>query len=681
MALGGFLLLLVKYRINSYITGCLLSLCSATVSASFTLSKLPEPLEAGQSITAKKTVLLEVQRKLFLQAERALKLGRYTQFRKVEHQLKDYPLYPYLRFIELQRNIKNTSTQKIQQFLQTYHNTPLANKLYYRWINSLARRGRSKALIQYFRPTQNTRLLCHYANALHKTGNKGSAFSLMGELWQTGDSLPKSCDPILKKWQKAGYMTSSRLWARIHLVMNKGKRRLATYIGKSLPKEERFWLSLWKKVQRQPAYVLKADQHFKDQHSPIMHWILVDGMTRLARRKPLIAAQYWKEIRNKYNFNEEEKERIKRRLSLSLARAATPLSRETLKALKLESRDARVITPHILSAIGDKDWEGALDWLNNLKSNERNSERWHYWRARALEEMGRLEEARSLYLQITDNRSYYSFLAADRIGDRYQLTHRPLNTPAAELLKLQHIPAVARAGELYQLKRIVDARREWHFAIQKMDKKQLLMAAQLANKWGWHDRSIITLALAQHWDDLELRFPLAHKNYIEKQAKQEKINPAWAFAVIRQESAFTSDARSSAGALGLMQLMPRTARQVARSLRIKRPNRRDLLKSNINIKLGVRYLRKLQERFNGNAVLATAAYNAGGWRVKGWLPKGEAQSADLWIENVPFTETRKYLKRVLTYTIIYEQRLGLEGKPLLERMMPISLQTKNSKKI
>ncbi|MBE9532638.1 MAG: lytic transglycosylase domain-containing protein [Proteobacteria bacterium] len=476
-------------------------------------------------------------------------------------------------------------------------------------------------------------------------------------------------------------MTSSRLWARIHLVMNKGKRRLATYIGKSLPEEERFWLSLWKKVQRKPEYVLKAEAHFKDQHSPIMHWILVDGMTRLARRKPLMAAQYWKEIRSKYHFNDEEKERIERRLALSLARAATPLSRSTLKELKLDSREASVITPHILSAIGDKDWEGALSWLNNLKSNERNSERWHYWRARALEEMGRLEEARSLYLQITDNRSYYSFLAADRIGDRYQLTHIPINTPAAELIKLQHIPAVARAGELYQLNRIVDARREWHFAIQQMDKKQLLMAAQLANKWGWHDRSIITLALARYWDDLELRFPLAHKKFIEKQAKHEDINPAWAFAVIRQESAFTADARSSAGALGLMQLMPRTARQVARSLRIKRPNRRDLLKSNINIKLGVRFLRKLQERFSGNSVLATAAYNAGESRVKSWLPKEEAQSADLWIENVPFTETRKYLKRVLTYTIIYEQRLGLDSKPLLERMMPISTPSSLRKKI
>lgn len=673
--------LTVKYWANIFFASSVLLLGSSSVSSAFTLAKMPKQLESNTSIPLKKAEQLEKQRKLFVQAEKALKLGRYTQYKKMEHRLNDYPLYPYLRFIELERRLNSTSTQKIQNFLQTYHDTPLANKLYYRWINSLARRGKSKTLIQYFRPTQNTRLLCQYANALHKTDKQGMAYSLMGELWLTGKSLPKSCDPILKKWKKAGYMTSNRLWARIHLAMNKGKRRLATYIGKSLPKEEVFWLSLWKKVQRNPEYVLKADQHFKDQHSPIMHWILVDGMTRLSRRKPLIAAKYWQEIRHKYSFNKEEKERIERRLALSLARAATPLSRDTLKKLKLESRDTQVITPHILSAIGDKDWEGALAWLNNLKSNERNSERWNYWRARALEEMGRLDEARSLYLQITDNRSYYSFLAADRIGDRYQLTHRPINTPAAELIKLQHIPAVARAGELYQLKRIVDARREWHFAIQRMDKKQLLMAAQLANKWGWHDRSIITLALAQYWDDLELRFPLAHKNHIEKQAKHENINPAWAFAVIRQESAFTADARSSAGALGLMQLMPRTARQVARSLRIKRPNQRDLLKSNINIKLGVRYLRKLQERFNGNSILATASYNAGPWRVKSWMPKDEAQSADLWIENVPFTETRKYLKRVLTYTIIYEQRLGLESKPLLERMMPISRPSSSGKKI
>ena len=585
-----------------FINACFSSASYATYQENHLFSQdTPAPKVIAKSRKQKK------QRKLFIQAELALKRGRINQYRKIEQQLIDYPLYPYLRFIELERRIKKTSDQKIQQFVQTYHNTPLARKLYYRWMNSLARKQEYTALVRHFRPTQNTHLLCHYANALHETKQFKHAFSLTDELWQTGSSLPKSCDPILKKWSEVGFMTESRLWTRIHLVMKKGKRRLASYLGKSLSKQERRKLNLWKKVQRHPETVINLKSHFKDHNSRIMHWILVDGLNRLSRRKPLIAAKYWQEIQNTHEFNVEEKQRIKRHLALSLARAATPLSRATLKKLKLDSHDSNVITPHILSAIDDKDWQGALAWLNNLQPEARDSERWHYWRARTLEEMGRLDEARSLYLQITDNRSYYSFLAADRIGDRYKLTHRPLNVPMTELSKLLHIPAIARASELYHLKRVVDARREWHFAIQNMDKKQLLMAAQLANKWGWHDRSITTLALAQHWDDLELRFPLAHKNHIEKLAKHEKISPAWAFAVIRQESAFTADAKSSAGALGLMQLMPRTAREVARSLRIKRPKQRDLLKSNMNIQLGIRYLRKLSERFKGNSVLATAA--------------------------------------------------------------------------
>lgn len=658
----------------------LLYFCLTANSVGFTLSNTPQnfPSFASKpSDNIDSSRQLASQRALFLRAEKAIKLGRYTQYRKLEQQLRDYPLYPYLRFIELERKLEKSPQPDIQAFIQTYHRTPLANKLYYRWINSLAKHSQNETLVRVFRPTQNVHLLCHYAYALHQTNESKSAFSLIDEIWQTGKSLPKSCNAIIKTWAKAGHMTEERIWTRIHLAMNKGNRRLASYLGKSLNNKQRQTLALWKRIHSEPEEVLNITKYFKDQKSPIMHWILVDGMSRLSRSKPLIAAEHWRDMQQQYDFKVDEKERIERNLTLALARAATPLSRATLQSLELDTQETHVIAPHILSAIDDKDWQSALAWLNRLNTEEAESERWRYWRARSLEEMGRLDEARSLYLQLTRQRTYYSFLAADRIGNRYQVTHLPLNAPASELSQLQHIPAIARAGELYQLKRIVKARREWHYAIQRMDKKQLLKAAQLANKWGWHDRSIITLALAQHWDDLEIRFPLAHKKDIEKQADKENINPAWAFAVIRQESAFTADARSTAGALGLMQLMPRTAQQVARSLRIKRPKQHDLLKSNVNIKIGVRYLRKLSQRFGGNTVLATAAYNAGQWRVKGWLPKEEAQQADLWIENVPFTETRKYLKQVLTYTVIYEQRLGLESKPLLERMMPIS--TRNTK--
>ena len=156
-----------------------------------------------------------------------------------------------------------------------------------------------------------------------------------------------------------------------------------------------------------------------------------------------------------------------------------------------------------------------------------------------------------------------------------------------------------------------------------------------------------------------------------KQAEKQSINPAWAFAIIRQESAFTPDARSHAGAMGLMQIMPRTARQVARSMSLKTPRRHDLLNINTNVRLGVRYLKKVRDKFNGHPVLATAAYNAGGHRVKQWLPEQGTIPADLWVELVPFTETRDYLQRVLAYMVIYEKRLELESATLLKRMLPI----------
>ena len=216
----------------------------------------------------------------------------------------------------------------------------------------------------------------------------------------------------------------------------------------------------------------------------------------------------------------------------------------------------------------------------------------------------------------------------------------------------------------------MDARREWNFALQQLDKPQMLKAAQLAYDWNWHDRAIITLAQASYWDDLEKRFPLAHRDLVINYARQQQINPAWAFAIIRQESAFTNDARSHAGALGLMQLLPRTARQIAHSLRL-RFRRNDLLDAETNVRLGINYLKKVKDIFKGNKVLATAAYNAGDSRVRTWLPKGGFLPADVWVEIVPLNETRDYLQRVMTYTVIYEERLGLTPVPLLERMLPI----------
>jgi len=228
-----------------------------------------------------------------------------------------------------------------------------------------------------------------------------------------------------------------------------------------------------------------------------------------------------------------------------------------------------------------------------------------------------------------------------------------------------------RARELYLADLLTDARREWAHATRDMDHDELKLASVLAHEWGWNDRAIFTVARTGDYADLKLRFPLDHVDMVRDLARHNRLDPSHVFAVIRQESAFNKDARSSAGALGLMQLMPRTGRVTARKNRIPLASTRTLLEADKNIRIGSAYLREVMDRYDNNPVLATASYNAGPHRVKVWLPEENDVSAALWIANIPFSETRKYVQRVLTYAAIYDWRMEQPVTRLKQRMPDI----------
>ncbi|MGD8782806.1 MAG: transglycosylase SLT domain-containing protein [Thioalkalispiraceae bacterium] len=612
-----------------------------------------------------------LQRQMFQDAEHALKRGRLQTYRQLEAKLRDYPLHAYLKYYELKRDLGASNYKNIHRFLQEQPGTPLATRLHYRWLKSLARKRQWKTLIDNFYYTNDKALQCDFSRALLIQKKDKQAFAVIEGLWLTGRSLPKNCDIPIEKWYQSGGLSQELVWERIRLAMQSRRTRLALFLSKYLDKEDRFWVRMWAKVRRDPNFVMSVYDRFNDKDSQPLRWVITDGLSRMAVKDAPSAAQLWYEWKAQFKFSKTEQIRIERRLSLALVKDDPITGKTWLTKLELDTSDEDVQEFYILNAIQDQDWEIALDWMDRLSKEEQHSERWRYWRARALEATGRLEEARSVFLLNADSRGYYGFLSADRAGMGYHFDHRPISYSVKDLSDIEQLPAIERARELYALNRIVDARREWNHALQQLDKPQKLIAAQLAHEWNWHDRAIITFAQAKYWDDLEKRFPLAHQDLVVGYAKQQRINPAWAFAIIRQESAFTHDARSHAGAMGLMQLLPRTARQVARSLRI-RFSRNDLLNANTNVKLGINYLKTVKDKFKGNDVLATAAYNAGHNRVRQWLPEEGIIPADIWIESVPFNETRNYLKRVMTYTVIYEQRLGKRPVPLLERMLPIS---------
>jgi len=612
-----------------------------------------------------------LQRQLYLDAEQALKRGQLGKYQTLEKRLRDYPLYPYLKYHEIKRKLSSSDYRDIHRFLQDYPGTPLAIRLQNAWLKSLARKQQWQTLIDNFYYTNDVGLQCDFARALLAKQQQDRAYAVLEGIWLTGDSLSSSCDQPITHWHQSGKLSQQLVWERIRLAMQSRHTQLALYLSKYLAKPDQFWVRMWAKVRRNPEFVLQVYDRFKGTDSQPLRWVIGDGLRRMAHKDATTAAKLWHEWHGQFQFSKTEEDRIERRLSLSLIKENPEANHSWLSQLKLTTDEKRINELYILTAFQDQDWETAIDWLDRLNDTDRHSDRWRYWRGRALESMGRLDEARSLYLVNADNRGYYGFLSADRAGMDYRLDHRPLISTNKDLSTVAQIPAIERARELYAINQVVDARREWSYALHHLSKPQLLVAAQLAHEWNWHDRAIITLAQAEYWDDLEKRFPLAHRDLVLNHAQRQQINPAWAFAIIRQESAFTKDARSHAGALGLMQLLPRTARQVARALRL-RFRSHDLLNASTNVQLGINYLRHVSDAFKGNNVLATAAYNAGGHRVREWLPKNGSIPADVWVEAVPFDETRDYLKRVLSYTVIYEQRLGQRPVPLLERMLPIS---------
>jgi len=621
------------------------------------------PLQANTSI--------DKQRDLFAQANKALKKGHYRTFSRISKKLTEYPLYAYLQYEYIRKRMNRVSESRITDFISTYEDSPVSSRMRKNWLKNLVRRGKWDKFLTQYQPGNGTKLRCYYAQALYKAKQIEKANKVAEELWTVGKSQPHACDLVFDTWEKHGGMTQEHLWARVILAMEKGKVNLATFIAKRMSKADRNWVNRWKKMRRRPAENLLRKIYQVD--APIPNMIARYGVKRLARRDVGAAADFWETIKDKH-FKEapEEASEIDQFIALRAAYQNHPKALEWLG--KVDEPSEKVQDWRIRASLSQQDWWAALQWIEALPEKERNSDQWRYWRGRILELQSvslpalRIASER-IYSELSKERSYHGFMAADRLGGAYELTSDPLEYTAEELAEVEQIPGIERAKELYMLGRIIDARREWAKSTQSLDKIKLQKVSLLASQWGWHDRAIFTVAKASHFDDLELRFPMAYKDIVLSQAKKQGIEASWVYGVLRQESGFMADARSGAGALGLMQLMPQTGRLTARHLKFRIRSNKELLNVQKNIRLGSAYLRRMLDANDGNGVLATASYNAGPYRVKKWLPNQE-MPADIWVETIPYNETRNYVRRVMSYTVIYDKKLGREPG-LMPSRMPI----------
>ena len=610
---------------------------------------------------------LEKQRDQFLQAESALKSGHKNAFRKLKQKLFGYPLYGYLDYWELKRRLKHARPGELREFFRLYNGQPIATRMRISWLHQLARRGDWKNYLAFYWPQTSVALQCDEIRARLALGrDRQRALDDAMKLWMVGHSQPDACNRVFKQLYASSQLTSAHIWQRVRLAFANQKSSLAAYLARKLSAEDRQWVNRWYHAHRRPTAAIASRWARND--TPLIREILTHAIQRLARYKPEQAYKHWQKLRTSHHFSAAQHAGVLRRIALAAALGGKPEAARWLSEVPDAAVDQDIRQWRVRTALMREDPASVRHWIEQLTADERNEPEWRYWYAWAQEKTGAKGDAFTLYASLGQQRNYYGFLAADKLGRNYQMNdaRTPVDREALDQLGKQ--PGFQRARELYFVGKRLDARREWFYTTSSLNTDQLRSAALLAHRWGWHDRAIITAAQARDWDDLALRFPLPHRDSIFSTARQYSLDPALIYGIIRQESSFMEDAHSEVGALGLMQLMPATGRQTARSLNIRYGGSRALLKSDQNIHLGSAYLNHLMTRYNGSPVLAAAAYNAGPHRVSRWLPGDRSMPATLWMENIPFRETRNYVKRVLAYATIFDWRLSQPLTRLSQRL-------------
>ena len=600
---------------------------------------------------------IEQQRQLFHDASSALERNQITRFNRLLKQLGDYPAAPYLEYDAFKRGANRVKTTQAETFFKQYAEFPFVYHARGKWLNVLAQRRDWENYLEFFDNRENTRLKCLAFQARLNLNQLEGLNDEIAKVWLRGYSQPSQCDPAFSYFLKNYDQAEQAIWLRIEKAFKARRPKLARHLSKQLDREGQATVETWYRAHQRPERALKklgdAEDTFHNRA------IIVHAIDRLARKDSLKALEFWNLNRDHFAFTVEQKNQVQLRIALSAAYQHESEARTLLSNLEPSAMNDQAYLWLARIQLRSHDWTGLLDTIKRMPPHLQQENEWQYWLSRSMEAEGKLVESLSLLEQLSEKSSYYGFLAADKLKREYRINQEDASSVKIdEEAILATNPHMLRARELFYLDRLVDAKREWFQALRYLDQNQIKQAATLASNWQWHDSAIRTVAKTPHRNDFSLRFPTPYKQQVFEHAQSRDLDPSLIYGVMRRESLFDPLARSSVGALGPMQLMPSTARLVASSLGMKRPRKSDILHVENNIRLGTHYLRTVMNRFDNNVALAAAAYNAGPRNVKRWLPKNSVMSADLWVETVPFKETRNYVQAVLAYSTVFDKSLG-----------------------
>ncbi len=602
----------------------------------------------------------------FSRAWDAAAQGERNVFLQLMPGLEDYLLYPYLQYEDLRYRRAVADVQEMAAFLEEHHDWAFTAGLRTAWLKSLGKNKRWDSVLTYANGSGDPEVQCYLAHARLVNGQTDGLLAVTQRLWAVGKSQPEACDPVFKWLTDQGGITPGLAWERIRLAMEARQPRLTSYLARFVPESERSWVERWQQQDRTGYRRLERAKQWLDQEKS--RQITSYGLRRLARSDPNRAFEIYQSLHGHFQWSDDVEGAILREIALWSAVGAESGTSGRMLAVPESYRDGNLLEWWVRFGLVTENWSEVIQVIESMPPDLRDNARWRYWDSRAHLSVGDSDYAHNLLGKLAKEANYYGFLSADFLDEPYSICPQEPKIDSAALDVLREDAAIRRSVELHRAGIRAWSRSEWQMATRKLDNEGLRLAAALAIEENWPDLAIFALGNSGDLRWYEWRFPVAYGALVEKNAHSKNLDVSWVMGLMRSESAMAEDALSPAGARGLMQLTPDTASRLARRHSYPYTGRKQLMQAETNILFGTTFLRELTDRFGDNPVLVSGAYNAGPNAVDRWLKAQPGSEPAIWIETLPYFETRDYIPRVLAFTTIYDWRLGRPVTRISSRM-------------
>jgi soluble lytic murein transglycosylase len=612
----------------------------------------------------------EAVRAQFMAAMQRIRQG--TPEQPDSPQLRAYVIYDYLTVARFRRDLdlkpSDDLDTAIDAFLQARAGQPVARNLRIDWLASLASRRRWDWFLPRSADVTAASLICDRLQGRIANGDTPGLAAEALTRWGLGQRQPSECDPVFAWLRQQEVLTPALAESRTRAALAADNARLAREFVVDVPAQKAAPLLQWAQLLDSPKAALTSIAN--NPTAPVEPAALLAGFDHLSKADCSSALALLPRLLARPDMTPVTQARLQRTAALGAAYGRDSAAIAAFDVLPDSSVDNDVREWRVRAALWAGDYQKALAWIDEMPAPLSSQPRWRYWRARSVAATSGSEAAASSYADIAGLRDFYGYLAADRIHQGYVLNAKASFNDEILQSAMAAQPALLRAHALFDCGLDDDAALEWAVTFASSDNAVKLQAAHLAARWGWYAQSITTLAQVGEFDDVRLRYPRPYASAIADASKLTQVPPDWILAVMRQESLFRDDAVSRAGARGLMQMTPTTATAVAKRWHLPLPQRDGTFDPPMDVQRGAAHLRDLLDKY-GQLGLTLAAYNAGALPVARWAPTRQ-MDADVWIENIPYGETRNYVQRIVEHIVAFAWVRNAEPPRLATLLPPIT---------